>query len=516
MQAAAAAALLAAALAVVLASDAGTRVVTAADQPISRLFEDLRAGPLVDVAQVVVDVSSDGTFRVVAWTLLAVLLVFRRYQQLFASLTVLLVVPVAVALVSRGVGRMRPAGVEIVGSWEGYAHPSLPVADLVLVLALGCLVLAPAGRWRRRAVIAAAAAVVLVAVARLVTGVDHLSDVVAGACIGVSAPVLAIRLLTPEEAFPVTYRRGVRAHLDVGGRRGEAIRRAVERQLGLVVDDVEPFALAGSAGSTPLLLTTAGGPRFAKLYASVHLRSDRWYKLVRAIRYGRLEDERPFNSVRRLVQYEDYMLRVFRDAGVPTPAPVGIVEITPEREYLLVTELLPDAEELTTTTVTEAEIDEALATVRALWDAGLAHRDIKPSNVLRSGGHIWLIDLAFAEVRPSPWRQAVDLANMLLVLGLCAPAELVYGRARRLFSEDELAEAFAATRSVTIPSQLRRFLRERDDDLLDRFRELAPPREPVPIQRWTLRRVGLTLSVLAAALVAFGLVVGNLELAGLL
>ena len=42
---------------------------------------------------------------------------------------------------------------------------------------------------------------------------------------------------------------------------------------------------------------------------------------------GRLEDERPFNSVRRLVQYEDHMLRLLRDAGVPTAAPLGIVEI---------------------------------------------------------------------------------------------------------------------------------------------------------------------------------------------
>ena len=63
--------------------------------------------------------------------------------------------------------------------------------------------------------------------------------------------------------------------------------------------------------------------------------ADRWYKLGRTILYGRLEDETPFQSVRRLVQYEDYALRVMRDAGVPTAAPFGIVQLTPEREYLL-------------------------------------------------------------------------------------------------------------------------------------------------------------------------------------
>src|SRR5690606_24198046 len=106
--------------------------------------------------------------------------------------------------------------------------------------------------------------------------------------------------------------------------------------------DVSPFSLSESAGSTPLRVTTVDGELFGKLYAWVHLRSDRWYKLARTVRYGRLEDERPFNSVRRLVQYEDHMLRVMRDAGIPTATPHGIVEITPEREYVLVTDLIPD------------------------------------------------------------------------------------------------------------------------------------------------------------------------------
>jgi hypothetical protein len=49
---------------------------------------------------------------------------------------------------------------------------------------------------------------------------------------------------------------------------------------------------------------------------------------------------KPFNSVRRLVEYEDYMLRLMADVGVPSAAPYGFVELTPEREYLLVAEFL--------------------------------------------------------------------------------------------------------------------------------------------------------------------------------
>jgi tRNA A-37 threonylcarbamoyl transferase component Bud32 len=390
------------------------------------------------------------------------------------------------------------------------------VGQIALVLTLAVALLIPTGPWRRGATVAAAAVLALVAAAHLYLAVDHPSDVAAGLALGGAVPLVAIRLLAPEDAFPVTYRRGVRAHLDVGGRRGEAIRTALRRQLGVEVIDAVPFALSGSAGSTPLLVRTPDGPLFAKLYAANHMRSDRWYKLARTIRYGRLEDERPFNSVRRLVEYEDHMLRVLRDAGVPTARPEGIVEITPEREYLLVTELIPDAVHIDQAAVDDDVVDQGLTIVRTMWNAGLAHRDIKPANLLVAAGRVRLIDASFAEVRPSPWREAVDLANMLLTLSLCLPATRVYDRARAVFSDEEIAEAFAATRAVTVPSQLRTLLHEQGGDRIAEFRALAPERRPVAIQRWSLRRVGLTLAVVIGALVGLALVVANFRLAGLL
>ena len=82
-----------------------------------------------------------------------------------------------------------------------------------------------------------------------------------------------------------------------------------------------------------------------------------------------------------------------------------------------------------------------------------------------TGGSL-LIDVAFATVRPTPWRQAVDLANMMLTLALASDAELVYERAIRMFAPDDVAEAFAASRSVTIPTQLRARLRADGRDLI--------------------------------------------------
>ena len=123
-------------------------------------------------------------------------------------------------------------------------------------------------------------------------------------------PVNAFRFFTPNEVFPVTYRRGKTAHLDVDGARGEAIREAVA---GPARADRRRHQARrprpGSGGSTPLRLRVAGDPDtylFGKLYAMNHVRADRWYKIGRTILYGRLEDEAPFQSVRRLVEYEDY------------------------------------------------------------------------------------------------------------------------------------------------------------------------------------------------------------------
>jgi hypothetical protein len=201
----------------------------------------------------------------------------------------------------------------------------------------------------------------------------------------VAISVTAFGFFTPNEVFPVAYRRGHTAHVNVTGRRGEAIRRAVHDQLGLTVAEIKPVGLESSAGSTPLRLRVEGGPDeflFAKLYTKGHVRADRWYKLGRTIPYGSLEDEQPFQTVRRLVEYEDYALRLLQDIGVRTARPYGIVEITPEREYLMVTEFFKDAVEIGEAHIGDQVIDQGLALIRTLWNAGIAHRDIKPGNLM--------------------------------------------------------------------------------------------------------------------------------------
>jgi hypothetical protein len=147
--------------------------------------------------------------------------------------------------------------------------------------------------------------------------------------------------------------------------------------------------------------------------------------------------------------------------------------------------------------------------VRRLWDAGLAHRDIKPANLLVRDGHMAVIDVAFAQVRPSPWREAVDLANMMLVLAVRSDARTVYERALLLFTPDEIAEAFAATSGIASPTQLRSALKQDGRDLVAEFRAMAPDRPRISLQRWSVRRLLLAL-LLAGALIVSALAVYNL------
>jgi hypothetical protein len=178
------------------------------------------------------------------------------------------------------------------------------------------------------------------------------------------------------------------------------------------------------------------------------------------------------------------------------------VELTPEREYLLVAEFFDHAVELGEAEVDEQIIDDGLRIIRRLWDAGLAHRDIKPANLLVRDGRLLLIDVAFVESRPTPWRQAVDLANMMLCLALRSDPRLVYERALGQFSVKEITEGFAAARGLALPSQLRRMLRAQGRDLHAEFTRLLPtPPPPIRIQRWSLRRIGLL--AVAVVLVVF-------------
>ena len=470
-----------------------------------RWLAGMRTPWLTDVASGINGAGSGWGATVLGLSLVTLTMAFRRWRHLLVFLGSVLFLEFFGKSLYFGLSRPRPYGVPIIGSWAGYSGVAPPVAVVTIFLMGAVYCLAVPGRARTWTKAAVAAVVAVFALARLYLGLDHPGDVLLAVAFAVAIAVTAFRYFTPNEVFPVAYRRGKTAHVDVTGRRGEAIRQAARDQLGLTVTEIKPVGLESSAGSTPLRLRVEGAPDeflFAKLYTKGHVRADRWYKLWRTILYGSLEDESPFKTVRRLVTYEDYALRLLQDIGVRTARPYGIVEITPEREYMLVTEFHAGAVEIGEADVDDEVIDQGLLLIRTMWDAGIAHRDIKPGNLMVRSGELLLIDVAFVQVRPSPWRQAVDLGNMMLVLAVRSGPERVYRRALAYFTDAELAEAFAATRGVASPTQLRAFMKRDPRDLLGEFRALAPARPPITLQRWSIRRVALAVAMLAIIIAA--------------
>ena len=470
-----------------------------------RRLADARTPWLTSLASGIKEAGSGWGVTGVGLSVVALTMIFRRWRHLLVFVGSLFFLVIVGQWIYYGLSRPRPYGVSIIDSWGGYLAPSPPVVVLTIFLigAVYCLVVP--GRPRAYAKAAVAVVLTVFCLARLYLAVDHLDDVLLAVALGVAVPVTAFRYFTPNELFPVVYRRGRTAHVDVGGRRGEAIRLATRDQLGLTVLEIKPVGLESSAGSTPLRIQVEGDPAqyvFAKLYTKGHVRADRWYKLWRTVLYGSLEDESPFKTVRRLVTYEDYALRLLQDIGVRTARPYGIVEITPEREYILVTEFFHGAVEIGEAQVDDDLIDQGLSLIRKMWDAGVAHRDIKPGNLMVRPGELLLIDVAFFQVRPSPWRQAVDLGNMMLVLAVRSDPQRVYQRALRQFTPAELSEAFAATRGVASPTQLRAFMKRDPRDVLSEFRKLAPERRPIVLQRWSARRVFLAAGMLVVTAVA--------------
>ncbi len=500
--------LLGAILAAILAA---TDANAAFDDAVLRWFAERRTTGLTDVAEALAGAEGLPVILLTRVALAVVLLIFKRSRHLLAFLATFVVVDwLVIRLLSVPLEAPDVAPVVDPGT---FMFPSRPIAAIAITLLLAAYVLVPRGSARRAVLIVAHAMIAAEVVAQLVLATDVPSAMLYAWLLASVVPPLVFRCFVPEDVFPVTYARGGKAaHLDLGGERETAITKAMADQLGLDVTVVEPFGLEGSGGSSPLRMTLADGTRvFGKIYSISHVRADRWYRIGRTILYGQLEDETPIGSVRRLAIIEDFSLRFLRDAGIRVAVTYGIVELTPNLEYMLVTEFFEDSKNLGDSEIDDVVIDEGLQLVRTLWDVGAAHRDLKPANMLVKDGHLQLVDCSGLEIRPSSWRQAVDLANMMLTLALRTDADRVYQRALAFFSPDEIAEAFASDVGLAVPTELSTKLKADGRPLRARFLELAPERAPVSIQRWSGRRLAVTAAAAAAVLVMAGLFIDALR-----
>lgn len=93
------------------------------------------------------------------------------------------------------------------------------------------------------------------------------------------------------------------------------------------------------------------------------------------------------------------------------------------------------------------------------------------------------------------------------------PAEEVNRAALKYFTEEDIAEAFAATHSVTMPGELCAFLKTAEEDLIAVHRSLVPEHKMIHVQRWTRRRLAALGGFVVVGAVGLWLVLQNISLA---
>ena len=99
---------------------------------------------------------------------------------------------------------------------------------------------------------------------------------------------------------------------------------------------------------------------------------------------------------------------------------------------------------------------------------------------------------------------------MMLTLALQTDPDRVYARATAVFTPEEIAEGFACAVGMAIPTELSSRLKDDPRPILERFKELAPPHEPVSIQTWDVRRVGLTATAVVGTLALVAMAIASL------
>src|SRR5215203_1698809 len=166
--------------------------VTVWDDTVVRWLAGLRFPGVTGLMEAIVaSTGSAGMIGALRWATLIALLVLRRFRHLVVFVGSFLAVLLVVRLAT--VDRPRPFGVELGGSWAGWAMPSRPVAILTATLIGILYTLVPVGRWRQLGKWVATGLVAAFALARIHLGVDAPTDAVAGAVLGVAVSVVAYR-----------------------------------------------------------------------------------------------------------------------------------------------------------------------------------------------------------------------------------------------------------------------------------------------------------------------------------
>jgi len=171
--------------------------------------------PALTRVMLAVAVGANWAIVVLGWATILVLLAFRQFRRLFVFLGAFFLVQALATYLANGILEqalpLRPAGIAMLGPAGQSAYPLAPVAMLTARLVGMLYALIPQGRMRQLGKAVVAGIVTLVALARLYLAIDTPTAILVGVIMGVTIPLVAFRLLCPDEVFsgdlpPGSYR----------------------------------------------------------------------------------------------------------------------------------------------------------------------------------------------------------------------------------------------------------------------------------------------------------------------
>ena len=219
------------------------------DAKITSFVISLRTGWLDSFAPKAHTIGSRAGFGALAIALVAATAWFRRWRHLVIWMISLALAGSLLQGLELVAIRPRPFGVQQIASWEGFATPSIPIGAMaILWIGIAYMLVVP-GRPRTWAKLAAAIVITLVGLLADLPGRRPLHRRRLRRDRRRRDPAGRVPCVRPNDIFPVSYgKHGKTAHLDVSGRRGEAIRAAMKDQLGFTVHEIKPVGLEGSGG----------------------------------------------------------------------------------------------------------------------------------------------------------------------------------------------------------------------------------------------------------------------------
>ena len=253
--------------------------------------------------------------------------------------------------------------------------------------------------------------------------------------------------------------------------------------VGVPLADIEPLSV-DARGSTPYLASSADGRHlFVKALGTDERSADLMFRIFRALQPRNLADERPFSSLRRMVEHEALVALAARDAAVRTPRFVAFAEADPNG-YVLAYEAIDgrSLDRLEPAEMTDDVLRSTWEQLAILRRHRIAHRDLRLANVfLDDAGEVWIIDFGFAELSASDTLLANDLAELLASSSTCVGAARALAAGRGAVGHDALVTALDRLQLPMLSGATREAMKA-SPGALDELRALleSPPRDLSP------------------------------------